>query len=68
MNNPTPADALRGLLAVMPLYMLHDPAVVEAVKQARESLHDPVRTAFDKLVDMPPALRVEPDYDNDFSP
>lgn len=51
-GKPTTADALRALLAVMPVHLLHEPAVVEAVKQARESLRDPVRTAFDKLVNM----------------
>lgn len=38
------AAALRGVLAVLPLNLLHDPAVTEAVKQAHAALR-PERTA-----------------------
>lgn len=38
VTRPTVADALRGVLAVLPIYLLHDPAVADAVKQAREAL------------------------------
>jgi hypothetical protein len=36
--SPTPAEALRGLLAVLPVHLLHDLIVVEAVKRARAAL------------------------------
>jgi hypothetical protein len=38
LEAPTVAEALRGLLAVLPLYMLHDPVVVEAVTRAQAAL------------------------------
>jgi len=36
---PTAAEtALRGLLAVLPIYLLHEPTIAAAVLKAREAL------------------------------
>lgn len=36
---PTAAEtALRGLLAVLPLYLLHEPAIAAAILKARDAL------------------------------